>query len=79
MADPNPLKGGLLLVVVALGKILTLNNLRKPHIIVINKCCICKKKEESVDHLLLHCDVASALWYSLVSRFGLSWVMPQQN
>jgi hypothetical protein len=31
-----------------------------------------------VDHLLLHYDVASVLWYSLFSRFGMSWVMPRQ-
>jgi hypothetical protein len=30
-----------------------------------------------VDHLLLYCDVASAMWYSIFSRFGLSWVMPR--
>jgi hypothetical protein len=53
-----------------------IDNLRKHHVIVINRCCMCKKMEESVDHLLLHCDVDFALWYSLFSRFGLSWVMP---
>jgi len=51
--------------------------LRKRHVIMINKCCMCKKTEESVDHLLLHCDVSFALWYSIFS-FGLSWVMPQR-
>jgi hypothetical protein len=44
----------------ALGKILTLDNLRKKQVIMMNRCCKCKRNEESVDHLLLHCDVASA-------------------
>jgi hypothetical protein len=52
---------------VAIGKILTLDNFRKWHVIVINKCYMCKKTGESVDHFLLHCDVASALWSSLQS------------
>jgi hypothetical protein len=39
---------------------------------------MCKLTGESVDHLLLYCDVASALWSSLFSRFGMSWVMPRQ-
>jgi hypothetical protein len=62
----------------ALGKIISLDNLRKCHVIVINRCCMCKKMKESVDHLLLHCDVAFALWYSLFNRFGLSWVMSRR-
>jgi len=48
------------------------------NVMLLNRYCMCKKTEESMDHLLLHCDVASALWYSLFSRFGLSWVMPQR-
>jgi hypothetical protein len=36
---------------------------------------MCKKTKETVDHLLLHCDVAFVLWNSLFSRFGMSWVM----
>jgi hypothetical protein len=39
---------------------------------------MCKKTRESVDHLLLHCDVASALWSYLSSCFGMSWVMPKR-
>jgi hypothetical protein len=40
-----------------LGKILIVDNLRKRHIIIVDRCCLCKRDEESVDHLLLHCDL----------------------
>jgi hypothetical protein len=59
----------------ALGKILTVDNLRKRHIIIVDRCCICKRDEESVDRLLLHCDVAYVLWTNIFNRFGMSWVM----
>jgi hypothetical protein len=40
----------------ALGKLLTLDNLRKRNIVLVNRCGMCKKEEESIDHLLLHCE-----------------------
>jgi hypothetical protein len=60
----------------ALGKILTTNNLRKWHVIVVDWCCICKKSEELVDHLLLHCEMATDLWNTLFSLvgFGLGYI-----
>jgi hypothetical protein len=58
------------------SKILTHDNLRKQNIMVVEWCYMCKKNGESVDHLLLHCEVASALRHSIFSRFGLHWVMP---
>lgn len=61
-----------------LGKILTLNNLKKRRVIVIDRCCMCKMNGESVDHLILHCKVARALWNAIFSRFSLSWVMHLQ-
>jgi len=45
---------------------------------MINRCCMCKKTGESVDHLLLHCDVTSALSSTLFNRLGMSWVMPRR-
>jgi hypothetical protein len=62
---------------VAMGKILTLDNLRKRHVIVMNRCCMCKRSKDTVDHLLLHCEVASALWSAIFGCFGMSWVMPR--
>jgi hypothetical protein len=60
----------------ALGKILTHDNLRKRSIIVVEWCCICKKNGESVDHLLIHCEVATQLWHYMFTLFGIEWVMP---
>jgi hypothetical protein len=45
----------------ALGKILTHDNLRRRGIVVVEWCVMCKKHGESVDHLLLHCDVAQVV------------------
>jgi len=44
-----------------LGKILTEDNLRKRHVIIVDRWCLCKRYVESVDHFLLHCDMTSAL------------------
>jgi len=62
----------------ALGKICTMDNLRKRYIIIVDKCCLCKRDRESVDHLFLHCDVAYALWANIFNCFGKSWVMPRR-
>jgi hypothetical protein len=59
----------------ALGKILIVDNLYERHDVIVDRYCLYKRNMESVDHLLLHCDVASALCNSLFTRFGLSWVM----
>jgi hypothetical protein len=61
-----------------LGNILTLNNLIKRHVIVMDWCCMCKKSEKTIDHLLLHCEVARVLWVSIYHLFCLEWAMPQR-
>lgn len=43
-----------------LGKILTMDNLRKCGLIVMDWCYMCKKNDEFVDHLLLHCEM---IWH----------------
>jgi hypothetical protein len=61
-----------------LGKILTTDSLRKQRIIIVKWCCMYKKSGESVDHLLLYCAVACALWDSIFNLFGLDRVIPRQ-
>jgi hypothetical protein len=60
-----------------LGKILTLNNLRKRRVIMVGWCCICKRSEEFIDHLLLQCKVAWNLWSAFFTLFDVTWVMPE--
>lgn len=43
---------------VALGKILTFDNLRKRCIIIVDWCYMCRRSGESGDHLLLHYPIA---------------------
>jgi hypothetical protein len=36
---------------------------------------MCKTGEESIDHLFLHCEVATEMWSALLQLFGVAWVM----
>jgi hypothetical protein len=62
----------------SLGKILTLDNLRKRGLIVVEWCYMCKRSGESINHLLLHCEVARTLWSVIFSLFGVKWVMNER-
>ena len=55
-----------------------MKNIMKQQINMVNRCCMCKRNEESMDHLLLHCEVTCATWNVFFSRFELSWVMPRR-
>jgi hypothetical protein len=63
---------------IALGKIFTLDNSRKMNVIVVEWCCMCKKCGESIDHLLIHCEVVTELWSAHFQLFGVAWVMPRR-
>jgi hypothetical protein len=38
-----------------------MNNLKKRHIIIVDRCCMCKKSGKSVDRLLLHFEIDCSL------------------
>lgn len=58
------------------GSILSMDNLRQRNRILANACPMCLADEELVDHLLLRCKVAQALWTSVVRWFGCWWTFP---
>lgn len=61
----------------ALGRIKTVDNLHKRHILVVDWCYTCKCSGESIDHLLLHCSMGTNIGSPVFTFFGLAWVMPK--
>jgi hypothetical protein len=45
---------------------------------MVDWCCMCEMSGEFVDHLILHCEIANALWTAISSCIGLAWVMPKR-
>ena len=62
---------------VAWNKILTRDNLRLRRMVFVDWCIMCRHCGETVDHLLLHCEMAYRLWSFVFITFGLSWVIPR--
>ena len=56
---------------------LTQNNLNRRGFQLVNRCYLCMENEETVNHLFLHCPVATNLWNMFYCLSGLKWVMPQ--
>ena len=72
-----PLRVAFFVWTAALGKILTMENLRKRRVIILDWCCMCKSSGESVYHLFLHCPLACELRTMVLVMFGKTWVMPR--
>lgn len=72
-----PSKVAFFVLAVTLRRILTINNLIRRRHILVNWCCMCCRDVESVDHLPIHCSIASRLRFLIVGLFGLGWVWVQ--
>lgn len=53
-----------------------MDNLRKRKVTIVNACIMCLASNESMDHLLLNCKVAQAVWTSGLGWFECSWTLP---
>eukprot|EP00268_Persea_americana_P012099 TRINITY_DN15081_c1_g4_i1.p1 TRINITY_DN15081_c1_g4~~TRINITY_DN15081_c1_g4_i1.p1 ORF type:complete len:107 (-),score=14.64 TRINITY_DN15081_c1_g4_i1:104-424(-) len=54
------------------NRILTMDNLRRRGMVVVNACPLCLKNEESMDQLLLRCNFAYRTWSVVLGWFGCS-------
>jgi hypothetical protein len=54
----GPLRIAFFLWATALGRILTIDNLKMQGFQLINRCCLCKKNDETINHLLLYYEYA---------------------
>ena len=41
-------------------------------------CCMCCCDGETMDHLLMHCNIVHALWSFVFKAFGVLWVLPHR-
>ncbi|KAF5455272.1 hypothetical protein F2P56_024868, partial [Juglans regia] len=73
-----PTKAAFFVWTAALGKILTIDNLRRRGLIITDWCCLCRNSGETVDHLLLHCEFARGIWNYFFNKLGVAWVMPDR-
>ena len=60
-----------------LSKILTGDNLRRGGFDFVDWCIMCCHCGETVDHLLLHCEMAHRLSSFVFTSFGFLWVIPR--
>ena len=58
-------------------KVLTLDRLQRRGWQFPNCCFLCGCAEESVNHVLIYCIVARALWELVLGLVGVKWVFPE--
>ena len=59
-----------------LGKVLTLDQLKRRRFSLVNRCYLCGEAEENIDYLLIHCLKIRTLWSSLLTALDIAWVTP---
>ena len=58
------------------NKVLTIDNLIKRGFVIINRCALCKKDGESVDHITLHYPFTRKIWDNICSLLNVECVFP---
>ena len=57
-------------------RILTADNLMRRGYQLAGWCCMCHRDGETINHLLIHCELAYGLWSFVFQKFGTLWVLP---
>ncbi|OVA09793.1 Reverse transcriptase zinc-binding domain [Macleaya cordata] len=58
-----------------LSKLPTIDSLRRRGFSLANRCEMCLREEESVQHLLRHCNVSCTVWAFIFESFKIVWCM----
>jgi hypothetical protein len=66
-----PLRVAFYVWTMTIGKIPTLDNLWKRNVMMMEWCYMCQHCAESIDHLLLYCEVATELWNVFLPTFWI--------
>lgn len=57
------------------NSIMTQDNLAHRGVTLDNKCVLCKKELESINHLFLNCNYTHKVWMAFMLDYGRDWVM----
>lgn len=57
------------------NSILTIDNLIRRGLKFPNRCELCQKEGESVDHLFFHCSFTREIWCKMWEKWKINWVM----
>jgi hypothetical protein len=71
-----PSKVAFFMWLLAHDKNLTIDNLRRRRLYVVEWCFMCKRDSETGAHLFLHCAYAWELWSLVFCIFGIQWTIP---
>ena len=58
------------------GKVLTSTQLTKQGFHIASMCPFCRKEEEELEHILIHCHAIWGQWTDLLLAFGVDWTCP---
>ena len=58
------------------GKVLPMKQLKKRGYHLPSICPFCRKEEDNLEHMLIHCSPIWELWTSTLSVKGVIWVCP---
>ena len=55
---------------------MTMDRLKRKGFSLANRCSLCGRDEENIEHLLIHCPMTWGLWASMLAAMGIVRVPP---